>query len=49
MGERLAKRDLYNEALRELRGGKKAEDLGILGIGLRPVRDRTPRPAPAGP
>jgi lysophospholipase L1-like esterase len=36
--ERLAKRDLYKEALRELIAGKPPEAVGVPGIGLRPVR-----------
>jgi hypothetical protein len=46
---RIAKRDRYHAALLELRAGKKAEDLGVPGLGLRPVRDRAPKPASAGP
>ena len=42
--ERLAKRDRYNEALRALIEGKKAEDLGVPGIGLRSVRELVPTP-----
>ena len=44
--ERLAKRDRYNNALRALIEGKKAEDLGVPGIGLRSVRQLKPTPNP---
>lgn len=42
--ERMAKRDRYNDALRALTEGRKAEDLGVDGIGLRSVRDLVPAP-----
>jgi len=43
--ERMAKRNLYNDALGALLEGKKAEDLGIPGIGLRSVRELVPTPS----
>jgi hypothetical protein len=36
---RLAKSDCYGDACRKLNAGKKAEDLSVAGIGLRPVRE----------
>jgi lysophospholipase L1-like esterase len=42
--ERSAKRDRYNEALRGLIEGKKVEDLGVPGLGLRSVRELKPTP-----
>jgi hypothetical protein len=36
---RLAKSDRYGDACRKLNEGRKAEDLGVAGIGLRPVRE----------
>ncbi|MDR3620924.1 MAG: hypothetical protein P4L85_16350 [Paludisphaera borealis] len=44
---RLAKRDRYNKALRDLIEGTKAEDLGVPGIGLRSVRELAPAPKPS--
>lgn len=42
--ERMAKRDRYNNALRALTEGKKAEELSVPGIGLRAVRELVPSP-----
>ncbi|WP_145952210.1 hypothetical protein [Paludisphaera borealis] len=47
--ERMAKRDRYNKALGDLIEGKKAEDLGVSGLGLRSVRKPMPKPTPIKP